>query len=227
MISVKQIESNFKSIFDNTRLQIFESVYEESKDEDYFKLVYSIHGLDVSQEDGGNTTILHTKFIFRVNKSKTTLYEDSFWYLKDINCKYVKIDFDTNSDLVDKLGEIINENSFGDDMMSLSNFISEAPSSSINDFLHQNFNDEFSVTSVIYNPVVKISPCKETTFDFEIDINNGENQIKLSIHKNDDSKYDFTYYVNTDIEAIESEYLEPLPQLIGDHLQYLYKKFIK
>tara|TARA_R110000772_G_scaffold2410_4_gene8579 strand:- start:54585 stop:55265 length:681 start_codon:yes stop_codon:yes gene_type:complete len=226
MISLKQIDSDLKNVFSDTRVQLIDSVYELSKDEKYYKLVFSIHSLDVELEDTKNTIILHTKFIFRTNLSKSGIVENSFWYLKDINCKYSKVDFESNLDLVDRLNEIINENSFGEDIKMLSHFISEAPSSSINDFLHKNYTDEFTVTNVLYNPTLKMTPCKNISFDFDIDINNGESVIKLSVKKKE-TNYKFYYYINDDIEVIDSEFLGPLPQLIGDHLQYLYSKFLK
>lgn len=227
MISLKQIYSDLKSVFDNTRVQMIDSVYERSLDKKYYKLVFSIHSLDVKLEDDEkNTIILHTKFIFRVNNTKTSLVENSFWYLKDINCKYVKVDFNSNLELVEKLEGIIKENSFGKNMKVLSHFISEAPSSSINDFLSKNYTDEFSVTNVTYNPSLKMAPCKNTTFDFDFELNNGENYIKLSIKK-DGSIFRFFYYIEDQVEEIESEYLGPIPQIVGDHLQFLYNKFLK
>lgn len=226
MISLKQIDSNLSNVFDNTKVQSLDSVYELSKDEKYFKLVFSIHGLNIELEDTKNTIILHTKFIFRTNLSKTSLSESSFWYLKDINCKYVKVNFESNNDLVDKLREIITENDFGEDIKSLSRFIAEAPNSSINDFLHKNYNDEFTVTNTMYNPSFKITPCNDITFDFDFELNNGEHNIKLSIKK-ESPNYKFYYYIGNEIKEIDSEFLSPLPQLIGDHLQYLYNKFLK
>lgn len=227
MISLKQIDSNLKTVFTDSKVQSMDSVYELSKDEKYYKLVFSIHSLNVELEESKNTIILHTKFIFRTNLSKTMLDENNFWYLKDINCKYVKVDFDSNTDLINRLQEIINENSFGEDIKSLSHFISEAPSSSINDFLSKNYTDEFSVTNVMYNPSLKMTPCKDITFDFDITLNNGEYDIKLSIKKEGSGSYKFFYYINNEIEEVDSEFLGPLPQLVGDHLQYLYNKILK
>jgi hypothetical protein len=227
MISLKQIDSDLKTVFTESKVQSIDSVYELSKDDEYYKLVFSIHSLDVELEDANNTTIVHTKFIFRTNLTKTSLSENSFWYLKDINCKYVKINFESNMDLVDRLQEIITENSFGDDIKALSNFISEAPSSSINDFLNKNFTDEFSVTNVMYNPSQKMTSCEDVTFDFDITLNTGEHYIKLSISKEGTGSYKFFYYVNNEIEEVDSEFLDPLPQLVGDHLQYLYNKILK
>ena len=222
MLSLKQVDTTLKLVFDDTRIQMMDDVYELSNDKNFYKLVFSIHSLDVEVDDDINTIIAHTKFIFRTNTDKTELIENAFWYLKDINCVYVKVEFDDDEMLSSELQRIINEDNFGDDLKSISNFISEAPSSSINDFLNQNNVDDFSVTNITYDPKVKMSPCEETTFDFDIDLNNGENKIKLSIKKEDEFK--FYYYIEDEIEELSSDSIDQLPQLIGDHLMFVYKK---
>jgi len=224
MLSLKNVDTTLKSVFDDTRVQMLDSVYELSDDKNFYKLVFSIHSLDVEVDDDVDTIIAHTKLIFRTNIDKTKLIEDAFWYLKDINCVYVKVEFDDEERLSEELQRIINEVNFGDDLKNISEFISEAPSSSINDFLSQNDMDDFSVTNVTYDPKVKMSPCEETTFDFDIDLNNGENKIKLSIKKEDEFK--FYYYVEDNIEELSSENIEQMPQLIGDHLMFIYDKLI-
>lgn len=225
MLSLKQVDTSLKTVFDDTRVQLLETVYEMSDDEKFYKLVFSVHSLDVEINDNTNTIIAHTKFIFRTNIEKTELIESSFWYLKDINCVYAKVDFDGDEQLIEQLQRIINENSFGDNINNISKFISEAPSSSINDFLSQSKVDDFSITNVLYNPKLKMAPCKDTTFDFELDINNGEHTIKLSIKKEDED-FVFYYYVNDIVEELKSSTVEQLPQLIGDHLMFIMKKYL-
>lgn len=226
MISIKQINSDLLKIFDDSKVQLTDTVYELSSDGKYYKMIFSLHGIEVEVDEEKNTTVLHTKFIFRTNLQKTILTENSFWYLHDINCKYIKVDFDGSLDLVSHAQKIFHENNFGKDIKALSRFISEAPSSSINDFLFKNYVSNFSVTNVMYNPTQKISPCSNTTFDFDINLNNGEYFIKLSIKKIDANNYRFFYYMNDNIETIQSEFIDTLPQLIGDHLQYIYSKII-
>jgi hypothetical protein len=225
MLSLKQVDTILKSTFDNTRVQMLDSVYELSEDEKFYKLVFSIHSLDVELEDDMNTIIVHTKFIFRTNLEKTELIEDSFWYLKDINCVYVKVPFNEEDQLSEELERIINEDNFGEDLKNISHFISEAPSSSINDFLNQSGVRDFSVTNVTYDPKIKMTPCEDITFDFEIDLNNGENVINLSIKK--DEEFKFYYYIEDTIEELSSSSVEQLPQIIGDHLMFIYEKYLK
>jgi len=225
MLSLKQVDTTLKTVFDDTRVQMLDTVYELSNDEKFYKLVFSVHSLDVEKEDDINTIIAHTKFIFRTNLEKKELIEKSFWYLKDINCVYVKVEFEDDEGLIDGLQRIINEDNFGEDLKNLSHFISEAPSSSINDFLSKSNVEDFSVTNITYDPKVKMAPCGDTTFDFDIDLNNSEIKIKLSIKKEDE--FNFYYYIEDDIEELSSDSIEQLPQLIGDHLMFIYKKYIQ
>lgn len=223
-ITLKQVDTILKNVFGDTRVQLLDSVYEKSKDGNFYKLVFSVHSLDAEIDDDTNIIIAHTKFIFRTNVEKTKLIEKSFWYLKDINCVYSKVDFESSEDLTEQLQRIINEKSFGHNLKSISNFISEAPSSSINDFLSKSNVESFSVTSVVYNPVLKMTPCKDITFDFDIELDNGEHVIKLSIKK--EESFSFYYYINDKVEKIDSDEIDQLPQLIGDHLVFLYDNFI-
>jgi hypothetical protein len=225
MLSLKHVDNILKIIFDDTILQSMDSVYELSKEEKFYKLVFSIHNLQVEIDEENSMSIAHTKIIFRTNLEKTELIESSFWYLKDINCVYVKVDFDNENRLKDKLQRIITEDVFGEDIKNISNFITEAPSSSINDFLDQNNIVDFTVTNIQYDPKLKMSPCEQTTFDFDLNINNGENEIKLSIKKINNEEYIFFYYIGDDIEELNSNNINQLAQLIGDHLIYVMEKF--
>lgn len=226
MISLKEVDSTLKILFDEAKVLSFDSVYELSDDKKYYKLVFSLHNLEVEMSDSINTTILHTKFIFRTDLEKTKLVENSFWYLKDIDCSYVKKNFDNNDDLMKVLEEIINEDNFGKSISSLSNFISEAPSSSINDFLNQSEYTLFTVTTVMYNPSLKLAPCQDMTFDFDITLNNGEHEIKLSIEKID-TDFKFYYHLSDTVEKIDVEDISQLAQTIGDHLILLFNKYLK
>ena len=70
-IKISEIEQAFKDIFEKEEgvVNTVESVYEMSLDEKFYKLVISIHGL--STED---TSIIHTKFIFKTDLDKRTFY---------------------------------------------------------------------------------------------------------------------------------------------------------
>jgi hypothetical protein len=225
MITVKQIENTFKITFDESKVQIIDNVFEKPKSGDFLKLIYSIHNLDVEIDDDSNTTIAHTKFIFRINKDKQNVVENSFWYLKDINCVYSKVDFDSVDDLAYNLEKVIREDNFGENLKSISKFISIAPSSSINDFLNQSNVDDFSVTNIMYNPKVKIAPCNEVKFDFEIQLNGGNDTINLSIEKAD-TEFIFYYHILDQVEEIKVKDINQLAQIIGDHLILLNQKYL-
>ena len=224
MISIKQLENTFKITFDDSKVQIIDNVFEKPSSGDYYKLIYSLHNLDVEVDDETNTVIAHTKFIFRVDNAKNQITENSFWYLKDINCVYVKVDFRDAEDLAYQLEKIIREENFGDNIKSISNFISTAPSSSINDFLSKSNVDDFSVTNINYDPKVKITPCEDIKFDFDIELNNGNDIIKLSIEKNE-GNFLFYYHILDAVEEIQTDNIEQLAQVIGDHLILIMQKY--
>ena len=95
-IKISEIEQVFKDVFvaEEGVVNTVESVYEMSRDEDFYKLVISIHGLSTQ-----DTSIIHTKFIFKTDLDKRHIIENSFIYLYDINCVYHKIDFDNVVDM--------------------------------------------------------------------------------------------------------------------------------
>ena len=123
MARISEIEELLKEVFDEEKgvVNSVESIYESPEEGDFLKLVISIHGL-VTED----TTIIHTKFIFKVDLEKRKTVEDSFIYLYDVNCVYHKLDFKNIIDLKDKITNIIESKDFGEDLQILSHFI-EAP----------------------------------------------------------------------------------------------------
>ena len=97
-IKIAEIEDIFKEIFDEEEgvVKSVETVYEKPKDEssDFLKLIISIQGLSTD-----DSTIIHTKFLFKTDLNKNKIIDDSFLYLYDINCVYHKIDFASIIDL--------------------------------------------------------------------------------------------------------------------------------
>ena len=61
-IKISEIEQVFKDVFVEEKgvVNTVESVYEMSRDEEFYKLVISIHGLSTQ-----DTSIIHTKFTIR------------------------------------------------------------------------------------------------------------------------------------------------------------------
>ena len=91
-IKISEIEEVFRDTFEEEKglVNTVETVYEMSDKEDFLKLVISIHGL--TTED---TSIIHTKFIFKTDLEKRNIIDNYFIYLYDINCIYHKIEFST------------------------------------------------------------------------------------------------------------------------------------
>ena len=95
-IKISEIQDLVREVFEDEDglANSVDSVYELSPDEDFYKLVISIQGLEIE-----DVSIIHTKFIFKVDLGKNHLIENSFIYLYDINCVYHKIEFDNILDL--------------------------------------------------------------------------------------------------------------------------------
>jgi hypothetical protein len=228
-ITISEVEEIFKNIFGEDEKGLVnstDSVYELSSDKDFYKLVISLHGL--SKED---ISIIHTKFIFKIDLNKSKLIEDSFIYLYDINCVYHKIEFSNIVDLENKIDKIIESNNFGEDLQILSDFI-EAPAMFLNYYMMKNDITEYSVFDVKYEPKFKILPCYKTTFDFKININNNYN-IELSIHKvepNDKDEpniYKFQFKFMNEIETHETDSLKNVHYFIGDNISKILDKKLK
>jgi hypothetical protein len=227
-IRISEIEQTFKEIFEaeEGRVSSVETVWELSKDEDYYKLVISIHNLSIEE-----TLIIHTKFIFKCDLEKKFVTEESFIYLYDINCVYHKIDFDNIMDLKEKVENIIISNEFGEDIQILSDFI-EAPAMFLNYYMKRSKITDYSVFEVKYEPKFKTMPCDKTTFDFEININNNY-RILLSLSKRDRSDvedydtYTFQFRFLDEYETVESDTLQNIHFLIGSQIAKLLDKKLK
>jgi hypothetical protein len=229
MIRIAEIEQTFKDIFDEEEglVQSVDTVYELSKDEQFYKLVISIHGLSIE-----DTLIIHTKFIFKVDSEKRKLIDNSFIYLYDINCKYHKVDFNNIVDMKNKIEDIIESNDFGEDIQILSDFI-EAPAMFLNYYMRRAKITEYSIFDVKYEPKFKTTPCDKTTFDFEIDVNNNY-KFELSIYKidrasddeeNDTYRYQFKFM--DDVETIENDTLRNIHFIIGSNIARILDKKLK
>jgi len=230
MIKISEIEQTFKDIFQEEEglVQSVETVYELSGDEEFYRLVISIHGLSIE-----DTSIIHTKFIFKTDLEKRNIIEDEFLYLYDINCVYHKVDFKNALDLKKKIEDIIESANFGEDIKILSDFI-EAPAMFLNYYMRRYNITDYSVFDVKYEPKFKTTPCDKTTFDFEIDINNNY-KINLSIYKidkrdNDEEHpdiYKFQFKFMDEIRTEETSTLDNIHYFIGMNVSKLLDKKLK
>ncbi len=227
-IKISEIEQVFKEVFEEEDgvVNTMDSVYEMSPDESFLKLVISLHGLSLQ-----DVSIIHTKFIFKVDLEKRNLIENSFIYLYDINCVYHKIEFENIVDLRKKVEDILESNNFGQDLQILSDFI-EAPAMFLNYYMRRAKITDYSIFEVEYEPKFKTTPCDETTFDFDININNNYN-MDLSISKVDRNEeeeidtYKFQFRFMDEIETYESDSLKNVHYFIGDHIAKILDKKLK
>ena len=230
-MKISEIEQVFKDIFDEEDgvVNTVESIYEISVDEKFYKLVISVHGLSTQ-----NTSIIHTKFIFKTDLDKRNIIDNSLIYLYDINCIYHKIEFTNAIDLKKKIEDIIESNNFGEDLQILSDFI-ESPAMFLNYYMRRAKITDYSIFDVEYEPKFKTAPCDKTTFDFNININNNYD-MRLSIHKidrpSDDKEdnvdtYKFQFKFMDEIETFESDTIKNVHFFIGDHIAKILDKKLK
>ncbi len=228
MIKISEIQEIFKTVFEEEEgvASSVETVFELSPDESYYKMVVSIHGLQTE-----DVSIIHTKFIFKLDLDKKRLVENSFIYLYDINCVYHKIEFTNVVDIREKVEDIIESNDFGQDLQILSDFI-EAPAMFLNYYMRRAKITDYSIFEVEYQPKFKTQPCDKTTFDFKLNINNNYD-MELSISKierteeEDVDIYKFQFRFMDDIETFESDTLKNVHFFIGDHIAKILDKKLK
>lgn len=228
MSKIIELEELFTDIFSDDKglVRSVETVYETPSDGDYLKLIISIHGL--SSDD---ISVIHTKFIFKVDVEKRNLIESSFVYLYDINCIYHKMEFDNMIDLKKIVQDIIDTNDFGMNLQILSDFI-EAPAMFLNYYMRQEGMTDYSIFDVEYQPKFKTTPCNKTTFDFKININNNYD-MEVSVRKidrNDEDEldvYKFQFKFMDEITTTESDTLKNIHFTIGSGVAKLLDKKLK
>jgi hypothetical protein len=215
MIGIGEIEEAFKDIFQGEEglVRSIDTVYEMAEDRSHYRLVVSIHGLSVE-----DTMIIHTKFIFYTDLEKRLITDNSFTYLYDINCIYHVVEFSDVADVKKKIEDIVESNDFGDDIKKLSDFI-EAPAMFLNHYLRKENITKYSVFEVKYEPKFKTQPCDQTTFDFEININNNHKfDVSISKVDQDTPSYKFQFKFMDDITTEESEVLDNIHFIIGSSI---------
>ncbi len=221
-IKISEVEDVFKKIFEEAKVLSVDSLYENTE-EDFSKLVISMH--EVTTDDVG---VIHTKFIFKVNKEKTHIVENSFIYLFDINCIYHKVNFQDLSTLENKVQDIFDTANFGEDLIILSDFL-EAPAMFLNYYLMRSDIKGYSIFNVKYSPKFKHAPCGDTTFDFKISVNNSYN-IDLSIKKIDqedsNSSYQLHFKFLDNTETTEMDTMKNIHFRIGSGIAEILEKYL-
>lgn len=216
MLTLSQVDSVIREIFDETLVKSVETVYQKVEDDNDeligYLLVISLHAIEIE-----DTIIIHTKFNFPVNNQKSGLTENTFSYLRDLSCEYKHVEFeeDSKEDLKNKIEKIIFENDFSDDLKILSDFL-VASTQLINNYLYQKDIEKFSVHSVHYNPRFKITSCENMTYDFDLNVNNNE-IVNLSIKKIEDDNYQFQFKYK-EVETKEVDSIVNIEGIIGEYL---------
>lgn len=230
MIRISEIEQTFKDLFEEEEglVQSVDTVYEKVDNGEFLRLIISIHGLNIE-----DTSIIHTKFIFKTDLDKRNVIDMSFIYLYDINCIYHKIEFNNPLDLKEKVDDVVKSANFGQDILILSDFI-QAPAMFLNYYMKRYDITEYSVFDVKYDPKFKTAPCDETTFDFDININDNY-QIDLSIYKidkksdDDDNRdtYKFQFKFMDEITTKETYTLDNIHYFIGQNIASILDQKLK
>jgi hypothetical protein len=228
-MKIVEIENAIKDIFEKEKslVKSVDTVFEKTPDGKLEKLIISIH--DLRWQD---TTVIHTKFIFYCNLERTDIVKNMFSYLYDITCVYQDVEFSDVIDLKRKIKDIINSNKFGKDIQLLSELI-DTPGVLISSYFRQQGITEYSVGNFRYEPKFKISPCKETHFDFDIDIENSSNTYKFNVcveKKHDVDKsifYELRVRLMDKTEVVEVDKLINLHFLIGGKIVDMLNKLLK
>jgi hypothetical protein len=226
-VRLADVEDLIREIFEegDGKVSSVDSTYEKI-DEETNKLVISMHHVSM-----GETIVMHTKFIFKTDKQKSWVIEDSFIYLYDINCTYHRIEFENKLDLKNKIKDIIESNDFGKDMQILSDFI-EAPAMFLNYYMKKNNITDYSIFDVTYDPKFKTISCDKMTFDFDINVNNSYT-IKLSIKKieaeteDEVDIYKFHFSLLDSNSTVESDTLKNIHFTIGSEVARMLDEKLK
>lgn len=210
-ILVGDLVGKIKEVFDSTKVLSVESVYEKKENSNDLKLIISMN--KILYDD---INIIYTKLIFNCDGTKSKLIKNSFTYLFDINCEYVRVEFINLEDFSTKISNIFKENKFGEDIKILSKFV-KSPSTLINTWFQENKITDLSVINV-KEEKISIMPCKSLSFDFKIDLNNNQN-VDLTISKEGSEEYIYKFKIFDNIYEDKEPNLKSLVETIGDNLK--------
>lgn len=210
-ILIGDLVNKIKQIFDNTKLQSVNTVYEKINGSDDLRLVIS---MDKVLYDDVN--IIYTKIIFITDSNKTKLTKNHFTYLYDINCEYIRVEFNDIIDITNKITNIFKQNKFGENIKILSDFI-KSPATLINKWFELNKVTDISIINVDVKEI-SIVPCKSLSFNFKFSINNNQD-ADLTITKESDNDYLYNFNIFNNIYEDRESTLKNLVETIGSNLK--------
>ncbi len=208
-IIISDLVDAINKSFDSTKVLSVDSVYEKIDDSNELKMIIFLNR--VLYDD---INIIYTKLLFIVDGGKYKLTKNYFTYLYDINCEYVRVDFDDLEDFKSKIQNIFKKNKFGNNIKILSKFI-KSPAVLVNEWLNENDISDISVTGFKYEPKIKIMPCKSLFFSFGINLSNDQT-IGLEITKEKEHFYIFKFKILDKYVTVEQENLNNLVKVIGE-----------
>jgi len=210
-ILISDLVNSIKKIFNSTKVLSVDSVYEKIDNSNELRLVISMN--KILYDD---VNMIYTKLIFVCDEDKVKLTKTHFTYLFDINCEYVRINFNDLEDFNTKISDIFKNNKFGDNLKILSKFV-KAPSTLINTWFQKNDITDLSVVNV-NEEKISIMPCKSMFFNFVIDLNNNQS-VDLTISKEGDKEFVYKFKIFNNIYEEKETNLNRLVEIIGDSLK--------
>ena len=200
-----ELQSRIKLIFDGDKMRNFNDILE--KDINGWNWILNFE--DLRTDDA---LIIHTKLIFKLDKNKEFLRKLDFLYLKDINCLYKIIKFESLGDLERIIKQILSENLFGKNLMAISKFLYE-PENNINKYFYDNKIEGYSVFSFEYLPEKTIIPCQDLEFNFKFNVNNTQD-IGMKIKKVNKEDFNIIFTYNSKWVTTQHE-LNNLSDVVG------------
>jgi hypothetical protein len=209
MFTWVELQERINIIFDETRVQKFDTVME--KDKNGWNWILTYHRLETD-----TTKIIHTKFIFKLAEDKQKLRAAEFLYLYDLNCKYHVVRFHDLGDMDTKIRRVIYQNHFGKNLKALNDFII-SPAQTINNFMYEKNVEGYSIYSFDYSPEEVIVPCQKLELNFKFNVNN-KNDISLQIKKIGNESFKLTF---TNLEESETVEIDDLTTFVSAIVEYM------
>lgn len=210
VISLKEIETVIKNVFDDSKVSSVSTLYEKEGEEN--KFIITINNLFYEE-----TNVIHTKFVFYTDGKKRGLEKNYFHYQYDINCNYKRVDFEDTTELETKLRDIIDRRKFGRDIKILSD-LSVTMASDVNKMLQDMEITSLSVYTITYIPIVDAVPCDSLTFRFDINIDDTR-FVKMVMKKVDKDEFRLTFKENDWFDDVTIGSLKAIPQTITEMIK--------
>lgn len=205
-----ELQNNIKLLFSSFKMRSFNDVVE--KDVNGWNWILNFEDLRTE-----SSLIIHTKFIFKLDKSKEKLRKLEFLYLKDLNCIYKIIKFDDFEELNKIILKILKEDLFGVNLKSLNEFLIE-PERNINSYLFEHDIKDKSVFLFEYKTEKTVVPCQKIELNFNFNINNTID-VDMKIKKIKTDKFKVIFKVVDKDWITETEDLSNIRIIIGEFIK--------